>query len=30
MKTKDDERLGGRTSAESDFNGVDMEDDEDL
>lgn len=30
MKTKDDERLGGRTSAESDFSGVDMEDDEDL
>ena len=30
MKTKDDERLGGRTSAESDFSEVDMEDDEDL
>lgn len=30
MKTKDDERLGGRTSAESDFSDVDMEDDEDL
>lgn len=30
MKFKDDERLGGRTSAESDFSDVDMEDDEDL
>ncbi|WP_297261547.1 DUF2815 family protein [uncultured Prevotella sp.] len=30
MKTKDDERLGGRTSAESDFAGIDMEDDDDL
>lgn len=30
MKTKDDERLGGRTSAENDFSGIDMEDDEDL
>lgn len=30
MKTKDDERLGGRTSAESDFSEVDMEDDEDI
>lgn len=30
MKTKDDERLGGRASAESDFSEVDMEDDEDL
>lgn len=30
MKTKDDERLGGRTSAESDFSEVDMEDDDDL
>lgn len=30
MKFKDDERLGGRASAESDFADVDMEDDEDL
>lgn len=30
MKTKDDARLGGRTSAESDFSEIDMEDDEDL
>lgn len=30
MKTKDDERLGGRTSAENDFGDIDMEDDEDL
>lgn len=30
MKFKDDERLGGRASAESDFGDLDMEDDEDL
>ena len=30
MKYKDDERLGGRASAESDFADLDMEDDEDL
>lgn len=30
MKFKDDEHLGGRASAESDFSGIDMEDDEDL
>lgn len=30
MKFKDDERLGGRSSAESDFADLDMEDDEDL
>ena len=30
MKYKDDERLGGRSSAESDFADVDMEDDDDL
>jgi len=30
MKFKDDERLGGRSSAESDFADIDMEDDEDL
>lgn len=30
MKTKDDKRLGGRTSAENDFGDIDMEDDEDL
>lgn len=30
MKFKDGERLGGRASAESDFAGIDMEDDEDL
>ncbi len=30
MKFKDDERLGGRSSAESDFAEIDMEDDEDL
>lgn len=30
MKTKDDERLGGRTSAESDFSQVDIEEDDDL
>lgn len=30
MKFKDDERLGGRASAESDFESVDMGDDDDL
>ena len=30
MKFKDDESLGGRSSAESDFAEIDMEDDEDL
>lgn len=30
MKFKDGERLGGRASAESDFAGIDMEDDDDL
>lgn len=30
MKFKDDTRLGGRSSAESDFADIDMEDDEDL
>lgn len=30
MKFKDDEQLGGRVSAESDFADIDMEDDEDL
>lgn len=30
MKFKDDERLGGRSSAESDFADIDMENDEDL
>ena len=30
MKTKDDARLGGRTSAESDFSEIDMEEDDDL
>lgn len=30
MKFKDDEKLGGRTSAENDFAGIDDEDDEDL
>lgn len=30
MKFKDDERLGGRASAESDFAELDMEDDDDL
>lgn len=30
MKFKDDEHLGGRTSADSDFGGVDLEDDDDL
>lgn len=30
MKYKDDARLGGRSSAESDFAEIDMEDDEDL
>lgn len=28
-KTKDDERLGGRSSAESDFDGIDLDDDDD-
>lgn len=30
MKYKDGERLGGRVSAEADFAGLDMEDDDDL
>ncbi len=30
MKFKDDEHLGGRVSAESDFSGIDDEDDDDL
>lgn len=30
MKFKDDEKLGGRTSADNDFADLDMEDDEDL
>lgn len=30
MKFKDGERLGGRTSAENDFGGIDAEDDDDL
>lgn len=30
MKFKDDEKLGGRASAENDFAGIDIEDDEDL
>lgn len=30
MKFKDDEKLGGRASAENDFAGIDNEDDEDL
>lgn len=30
MKFKDDEKLGGRVSADSDFADIDMEDDEDL
>lgn len=30
LKYKDDERLGGRSSADSDFAGLDMEDDDDL
>ena len=30
MKFKDDEKLGGRSSAESDFADIDNEDDEDL
>ena len=30
MKFKDDEHLGGRVSAETDFSGIDDEDDEDL
>lgn len=30
MKFKDDDRLGGRASADSDFADIDMEDDEDL
>lgn len=30
MKYKDGERLGGRVSADADFAGLDMEDDEDL
>lgn len=30
MKFKDDEKLGGRASAENDFAGIDSEDDEDL
>ena len=30
MKFKDDEKLGGRVSAETDFAEIDMEDDEDL
>lgn len=30
LKFKDDDRLGGRASAESDFGDVDMDDDEDL
>ena len=30
MKYKDDEKLGGRTSAENDFAGIDDEDDDDL
>lgn len=30
MKFKDGERLGGRASAESDFGGIDCEDDDDL
>lgn len=30
MKFKDDEKLGGRVSAETDFAGIDMEDDDDL
>ena len=29
MKTKDDERLGGRTSAANDFDGVEIDDDDD-
>jgi hypothetical protein len=30
MKFKDDEKLGGRCSAETDFAGIDLEDDDDL
>lgn len=30
MKVKDDEHLGGRTSANNDFEGVDIDDDDDL
>ena len=30
MKFKDDDRLGGRASAESDFEDIDNEDDDDL
>ena len=30
MKYKDDERLGGRSSADSDFADIDMEEDDDL
>ena len=30
MKFKDDDHLGGRVSAESDFSDIDDEDDEDL